>query len=642
MKKLWAVALLTLGMFCSKVAGQSTVFYTDRAVGVFPVLPSGQAVLVPIQYGQVRVCTFPAVGSPCTPVAAITDINGNPLSISGGNFGQLSTDVVGRFSFGCTPGLYQVQVAASGSNTPQLNYPVTCPSGSSALLSSNNIWTALQTFSAGIVTSPLNGLRLTTTPPTGSTLGMGDQACLNQIQTTTVNDLMIPCKDFSSGIPNTFLGVTGLYAGASMTGTNSNAGVFDGASSLAAVYGTFTDAATATLIAQGYEGTVNVSSTGGQIFIADGLEGDVNTFGSSTGINYMASYYGALNSLNNGSTGTVTGNFSAIFELQTFGTEHLYSVWEKGSQLQNNGTFIDWMFAPTSATSLSMSGCPVCVVTVADAAHGLTTGDMVQVSPQGAAGGIKQQYEGYYVVTVDNANQFHYTAIVPYSSNAATITSANINKIPGIAHFLGVDSINQFIIGNPALGNSANGAVQFKTSIGTFLAAGWNGSNAIVRFDPANIGFVEEFSTTAGWRFAGGPDQTGSTGSGSNEVTDVGATINTPTINETHLLISPTAPTIAGGGCGGSSAAISINNGTAAFTINVATAPTTACTVTMPAATNDWVCSAIDVTTNSTTVFLQKLSATASTSITITNYSDVAVASNFTANDKIKVSCFAE
>lgn len=114
------LAIPTLGM------GQNS-FYTDRAVGTFPI--NSQGVLVPITYGQVRVCSFPAIGSPCINPANgfIFDLGGNPLTASGGNFGQVTTDVVGRFSFGCQPGVYQVQVAASASNVPQLNYPITCP-----------------------------------------------------------------------------------------------------------------------------------------------------------------------------------------------------------------------------------------------------------------------------------------------------------------------------------------------------------------------------------------------------------------------------------------------------------------------------------------------------------------------------------
>jgi hypothetical protein len=110
-----------------------------------------------------------------------------------------------------------------------------------------------------------------------------------------------------------------------------------------------------------------------------------------------------------------------------------------------------------------------------------------------------------------------------------------------------------------------------------------------------------------------------------------------------NLLASATAPTIAGAGCGGSAASIPNNNGTAAFEINVGTTPGSACTVTMPAAAHGWACSAVDVTTNSTSVFYQKQSPAGSqsaTQIVITNFNDVAVATAFTASDVVRVSCY--
>lgn len=108
------------------------------------------------------------------------------------------------------------------------------------------------------------------------------------------------------------------------------------------------------------------------------------------------------------------------------------------------------------------------------------------------------------------------------------------------------------------------------------------------------------------------------------------------------LLTSITAPTIAAAGCGGGAASIANNNGTAAFEINVGTTPGSACTVTMPAAAHGWSCSAVDVTTNSTSVFVQKQSPAASqttTQIVITNFSDVAAATAFIASDVVRVSC---
>lgn len=129
----WILALL---LACPIIGlGQSTSFYTDRAVGTFPVGNNGVQTLVPLAYVQVRVCTSADInttGSPCPHLASVTDLSGNPLTVSGGNFGQIKTDVTGRFNFGCSPGALWVQVAPAGTNTPQLNYAITCafPAGS--------------------------------------------------------------------------------------------------------------------------------------------------------------------------------------------------------------------------------------------------------------------------------------------------------------------------------------------------------------------------------------------------------------------------------------------------------------------------------------------------------------------------------
>jgi hypothetical protein len=110
-----------------------------------------------------------------------------------------------------------------------------------------------------------------------------------------------------------------------------------------------------------------------------------------------------------------------------------------------------------------------------------------------------------------------------------------------------------------------------------------------------------------------------------------------------NLLANATAPTIAAGGCGGSAASITANNGTAAFNINVGTAPTSAgCTVTMPAATTGWNCQVSDQTTQSTSVSMQKQTgAVSTTSVVLQNFSDVTVATAPAANDLYHVVCSA-
>lgn len=150
LKLIFSMALL-LGM----AAAQTTVVWTDRALAINPFSANGVSVPAATfaQYAWVRVCSVPATGTPCTPVAAITDISGNPLSISGGNFGQLQTDIVGKWTIGCSPGTYQIQVEQISSNTPFLTYYFTCPSGGTALLTTTNAWSGVNTF------KNLNGIR---------------------------------------------------------------------------------------------------------------------------------------------------------------------------------------------------------------------------------------------------------------------------------------------------------------------------------------------------------------------------------------------------------------------------------------------------------------------------------------------------
>ena len=113
----------------------------------------------------------------------------------------------------------------------------------------------------------------------------------------------------------------------------------------------------------------------------------------------------------------------------------------------------------------------------------------------------------------------------------------------------------------------------------------------------------------------------------------------------TNVLISNTAPSVAANGCGTTGASIASNNGTAAFKVNVGTTNSGACTITMPTATTDWVCSATDITTTSTTVSQTKSVPTSghlTTEITLQNYTDVSGTHAWVDSDVIAVSCMGE
>jgi hypothetical protein len=114
-------------------------------------------------------------------------------------------------------------------------------------------------------------------------------------------------------------------------------------------------------------------------------------------------------------------------------------------------------------------------------------------------------------------------------------------------------------------------------------------------------------------------------------------------ISSPNLLISTTAPTIAGAGCGGTVAAIQNANGTASFNIFTGTAPTSGgCTITMPAATTNWHCVADQVSAVSTTNFIIKQTgALSTTSVTLQLFSDVAAAAAPAASDTWRTTCTA-
>ena len=104
-----------------------------------------------------------------------------------------------------------------------------------------------------------------------------------------------------------------------------------------------------------------------------------------------------------------------------------------------------------------------------------------------------------------------------------------------------------------------------------------------------------------------------------------------------------TAPTVASGFCstGSPVTALSANNGTAAFDILIgaATCGSTG-TLTMPAATTGWVCSATDVTTPAGHNVVQTGTNGSTTAVVLTDYSRTAgTAQNFLAADHIHVMC---
>ncbi len=107
-----------------------------------------------------------------------------------------------------------------------------------------------------------------------------------------------------------------------------------------------------------------------------------------------------------------------------------------------------------------------------------------------------------------------------------------------------------------------------------------------------------------------------------------------------QAMIVATAPS-ALSACGGAAApSFAWTNGTAAFEIITGgSAPVSTCTWTMPAAANKWVCDITDITTQTANVFVQKMSASSTTSVTMTNYNTAGAATAVVASDHLLVKC---
>jgi len=108
--------------------------------------------------------------------------------------------------------------------------------------------------------------------------------------------------------------------------------------------------------------------------------------------------------------------------------------------------------------------------------------------------------------------------------------------------------------------------------------------------------------------------------------------VTLPALNLATTYISATAPAISSGF--GASPSIVHSNGTAVFTINVGIGGTAASGVIgLPRAKNGWAVHCDDITTQSTSVFVTKQTATSTTSATLTQYSAAAVVAPWAASD---------
>lgn len=195
---------------------------------------------------------------------------------------------------------------------------------------------------------------------------------------------------------------------------------------------------------------------------------------------------------------------------------------------------------------------------------------------------------------------------------------------------------------NSAIGMESNGNVGFNA--GSYFAAGTNRTP----FGWANLANLANTGVptldTAISRDAAGVMDVGNGAQGDKSGTVQAATFNAGTsiqVGSTpHLLCSATAPTISSGF--GSSPSIVANNGTCSFQINVGTGGSASSGVIgLPTATTGWTCSVTDITTETTTVFMTKQTASSTTTATVGNFNTSAAAAAWTASDKLNVICTA-
>ncbi|POR52746.1 hypothetical protein B0G62_10443 [Paraburkholderia eburnea] len=105
-----------------------------------------------------------------------------------------------------------------------------------------------------------------------------------------------------------------------------------------------------------------------------------------------------------------------------------------------------------------------------------------------------------------------------------------------------------------------------------------------------------------------------------------------------RLVLANVSPGISSGFGAGSS--IGANTGAIGFKLTIGTGGTaTSGVLSMPTASNGWNCYANDITTQSSTVFSTKMTASTTTSVTLTNFNTSGAAAAWAANDTLVVSC---
>jgi len=217
-------------------------------------------------------------------------------------------------------------------------------------------------------------------------------------------------------------------------------------------------------------------------------------------------------------------------------------------------------------------------------------------------------------------------------------TNSSVNNITAVGASAGLNENNGNSSNNSTLVGNGAGSGQVGASYRQITALGANaGANLTTANNDTLVG-VNAASATL----------TNGTGniiiaSGARTV-DTVASGSTGEINVENAIVgysAGNAPTIASG-FAASGSTISTPGGTFHFSVTVgSTTPGSTGTITMPTAPTGWDCEANDITTTSTSVFLTKQTGGSATTVVLTNYSNLSVATAWAASDVINVRCLA-
>lgn len=218
------------------------------------------------------------------------------------------------------------------------------------------------------------------------------------------------------------------------------------------------------------------------------------------------------------------------------------------------------------------------------------------------------------------------------NDTAGTTTSA-ANTFPQWRYNAGSNTQVGSLMSTAATGGSA--------AIASIMQTGSAGSNASLEvIDGANLQILTGSGLTGGILIAPGAGIT-QISSPLTVTGNVNAPVYTPTTGfalDSALLLRG-VPTISSGF--GTGASVTSHNGAAAFRVNVGTGGTAATGVVgLPAAANGWNCSANDITTTSTAIYMTKQTASTTTSATFSGFGTAAGAP-WVAGDILSISCSA-